>query len=144
MEALQRLEALSNQHNLALEHNDRLFYSKYLYSIELWPHINIGILELMRVPTIDVWGYKVDSHLHASFIGSMRKYAKKHGDKVRVEHRTLNYYTNEIDTMVKIADYVDRIHSRQEEIVDNMVELRSIRYFPGTVAERNIRFLNDA
>ena len=53
---------------------------------------------------------------------------------------TLNYYTNEIDTMVKIADYVDRIHSRQEEIVDNMVELRSIRYFPGTVAERNIRF----
>ena len=96
----------------------------------------------MRVPQLDVWGYKVDS-LHASFIGSMRKYAKKHGDKVSVEHPTLNYYTNEIDTMVKIADYVDRIHSRQEEIVDNMVELRSIRYFPGTVAERNIRFPND-
>ncbi len=139
MEALQRLEALSNQHNLALEHNDRLFYSKYLYRIELCLY-QYRYPELMRVPTFDVWGYKVDSHLHQSFIGGMRKYAKKHGDKVRVEHRTLNYYTNEIDTMVKIAEYVDRIHSKQEEIVDNMVELRSIRYFPGTVAERNIRF----
>ena len=139
MEALQKLEALSSQHNLTLLHNDRLFYSKYLYRLELWLY-KYRYPELMRVPTIDMWGYKVDSHIHNSFIGGMRKYAKKSGDKVRVEFKTLNYYTNDIETIEKIIAYVKRLQDKQEDITESMVELHSIKYFPGSILERNIRY----
>ena len=139
MEALQKLEALSSQHNLTLEHNDRLFYSKYLYRLELWLY-KYRYPELMRVPTVDMWGYKVDSHIHNSFIGTMRKHAKKSGDKVRVEFKTLNYYTNDLETIEKIIAYVKRLQDKQEDITESMVELHSIRYFPGSILERNIRY----
>lgn len=139
MEPQQKLEALSSQHNLTLEHNDRLFYSKYLYRLELILY-NYSYPDLMRVPTIDYWGWKVDSTHHTSFIGTMRKYAKKHDDRVRLEHRTLNYYTNDIETIEKIIAYVQRLQSKQTDITENMVDIRSIRHFPGTILERNIRY----
>ena len=139
MEAQQKLEALSNQHNLTLEHNDRLFYSKYLYRLELILY-HYSYPDLMRVPTVDFWGWKVDSQHHTSFIGTMRKYAEKQGDRVRVEYKTLNYYTNDIDTIEKIISYVQRLQSKQTDITENMVDIRSIRYFPGTILERNIRY----
>ena len=79
--------------------------------------------------SIDVWGYKVDEIYMLVLLAVCASMLRSMVIKSLLNTPTLNYYTNEIDTMVKIADYVDRIHSRQEEIVDNMVELRSIRYF---------------
>mgnify|MGYP001156858410 FL=1 len=139
MEPLQKLEALSNQHNLQLQHNDRLFYSKYLYRLEVILY-QYRYPELMRVPTIDSWGFKVDTEHHTSFIGTVRKYAKKQGDRVRVEYRTLNYYCNDVATIEKLIAYVNRLTDKQDTPMDKMVELGSIRYFPGSILERNIRY----
>jgi len=138
MEPLQKLEALSNQYNLQLQHNDRLFYSKYLYRLEIILY-QYRYPELMRVPTIDYWGYKVDTHHHTSFVGTVRKYAVKQGDRVRLEFKTLNYYSNDLDTIEKLIAYVNRL-TKKQDTTDVMLELGSIRYFPGTVLERNIRY----
>ena len=138
MEPLQKLEALSNQYNLPLQHNDRLFYSKYLYRLEVILY-QYSYPELMRVSTIDYLGWKVDTEHHTSFVGTVRKYAEKQGDRVRLEFKTLNYYSNDLDTIEKLIAYVNRLAAKQDTI-DKMVELGSIRYFPGTVLERNIRY----
>lgn len=139
MEALQKLEALSNQHNLALEHNDRLFYSKYLYRLELVLY-QYSYPQLLRVPTVDFWGYKVDTEHHTSFITTVRKYAKQNDDRVRHEYKTLNYYTNNTETIGKVINYVKRLQGKQTDLSEDMIDIRSIRYFPGTMLERNIRY----
>ena len=139
MEALQKLEVLSNQHNLALEHNDRLFYSKYLYRLELGLY-HYSYPQLLRVPTVDFWGYKVDTEHHTSFITTVRKYAKQNNDRVRHEYKTLNYYTNNTETIEKVINYVKRLQGKQTDLSEDMIDIRSIRYFPGTMLERNIRY----
>ena len=139
MEPLQKLEALSNQYNLPLQHNDRLFYSKYLYRLEVILY-QYRYPELMRVPTIDSWGFKIDTEHHTSFVGTVRKYAKKQGDRVRVEYRTLNYYCNDVITIEKLIAYVNRLGAKQDTPIEKMVELGSVCYFPGTIQEPNIRY----
>ena len=44
--------------------------------------------ELLKVQTIDNWGWKVDTQWRTSFTGTVRRYAKKQYDRVRVEHQT--------------------------------------------------------
>ena len=102
MEALTKLEVLSNQHNLQLQHNDRLFYGKYLYRLSVLMY-QYSYPELLRVPTIDLWGYKVDTEIRRSFTGTLRRFANKHSDRVRVEGTTVNYYTDDIGRIQKVV-----------------------------------------
>lgn len=96
--------------------------------------------QLMRVRTIDNWGWKVDTEYQTSFTSTLRRFADKWGDRVRVEYQTLNYYTDNVDRIQKLAEYVERLKRKEEDITDLMLELVAIRYFPGTVTERNIRY----
>ena len=77
MEQLQKLETLSNQHSLALKHNDRLFYGKYLYRLEVLMY-QYRVPELMKVRTVDWWGYKVDTEIQKSFSGTVRRLSLIH------------------------------------------------------------------
>lgn len=143
MEAQTKLEMLSNQYNLPLHHNDRLFYGKYLYraSIHMYRY---QYPELMRVPTIDNWGWKVDTEYRTSFVTTIRKFCAKNTDRIRIESglngSILNYYTDDIDRLQKIIDYVNRLKTKEDDITDLMLELVAIRYFPGTLSQRNIHY----
>ena len=139
MEAQTKLEMLSNQYNLPLHHNDRLFYGKYLYraSIHMYRY---QYPELMRVPTFDTWGWKVDTQYRTSFISTLRRFTNKHGDRIRIENQTLNYYTEDINRLQKIIEYVIRLKRKEEDITDLMLDLIAIRYFPGTLSQRNIHY----
>ena len=139
MEPLQKLEALSNQYNLPLQHNDRLFYGKYLYRLSIYGY-RYHYPQLMRVPTIDNLGWKVDTEFRTSFTTTLRRFADKWGDRVRVETQTLNYYTDSVDRIQKLIEYVNRLKRKEEDVTDLMLDLVAIRYFPGTVTERNIRY----
>jgi len=139
MELSHKLEALSNQYNLPLQHNDRLFYGKYLYRISVHMY-RYHYPQLMRVPTIDNWGWKIDTEYGTSFTSTLRRYASKWGDRVRVESQTLNYYSDNLDRIQKIIEYVTRLKIKEDDITDLMLDLIAIRYFPGTVIERNIRY----
>jgi len=139
MEPLQKLEALSSQHNLPLQHNDRLFYGKYLYRLSIYGY-RYHYPQLMRVPTINNLGWKVDTEYHTSFTTTLRRFADKWGDRVRVETQTLNYYTDSVDRIQKLIEYVNRLKQKEEDVTDLMLDLVAIRYFPGTVTERNIRY----
>ena len=139
MEPLQKLEALSNQHNLPLQLNDRLFYGKYLYRLSIYGY-RYHYPQLMRVPTIDNLGWKVDTEFRTSFTTTLRRFAGKWGDRVRVETQTLNYYTDSVDRIQKLIEYVNRLKHKEEDVTDLMLDLVAIRYFPGTVTERNIRY----
>ena len=139
MELLQKLEALSKQYNLPLQHNDRLFYGKYLYRLSIHMY-RYHYPQLMHVPTIDNWGWKVDTEYRTSFTSTLRRFADKWSDRVRVETETLNYYTDNVDRIQKLAEYVNRLKRKEEDITDLMLDLVAIRYFPGTVTERNIRY----
>ena len=139
MEALTKLEVLSNQHNLQLQHNDRLFYGKYLYRLSVLMY-QYSYPELLRVPTIDLWGYKVDTEIRRSFTGTLRRFAIKHSDRVRVEGTTVNYYTDDIGRIQKVVEYVDRLKNKEEDITDTILDLVGIRYFPGTVTQRNVHY----
>lgn len=142
MELEQRLQKIITEHSLTSKYNDRLFYSKYLYRLEVLVH-RYFIPEIYNVKTVDVWGYKVDTYHRTNFIGSVRKYAKKHGDRVRVENnRYLLYYTNELDNIERICKYVNRLKqkAKQDDFEDTIIELGSICVFPGEKTERNIRY----
>ena len=140
MEPLQKLEAMSNQYNLPLQHNDRLFYSKYLYRLEIIMY-QYGYPDLMRVPTINELAYKVDTEHRMAFTHTLRRYADQNDDRMRVERgKYLNYYTNDIASIEKLINYVLRLKRREDDLADTMLDLNSIRYFPGTVTERNIRY----
>ena len=139
MDQLQKLETLSNQHNLALKHNDRLFYGKYLYRLEVLMY-QYRVPELMKVRTVDWWGYKVDTEIQKSFSGTVRRFAKRHNDRVRVERTTLNYYTSDLDNIDQVIKYVNRLNSKEPDITDTILELVSVCYFPGTMLDRNIHY----
>ena len=57
--------------------------------------------QLMHVPTIDNWGWKVDTEYRTSFASTLRRFANKWGDRVRIETQTLNYYTDSVDRIQK-------------------------------------------
>ncbi len=139
MEPLQKLEALSNQHNLPLTLNDRLFYGKYLYRLSVHMY-RYHYPELMNVPTIDNWGWKVDTEYRTSFTSTLRRFASKWGDRIRVEQQTLNYYTDDLNRIKKVIEYVTRLKTKQEDVTDLMLELNKLSYFPGTLSQRNIHY----
>tara|TARA_R110001592_G_scaffold43527_3_gene140975 strand:+ start:5964 stop:6542 length:579 start_codon:yes stop_codon:yes gene_type:complete len=98
------------------------------------------IPELMKVRTVDWWGYKVDTEIQKSFSGTVRRFAKRHDDRVRVERSTLNYYTSDLDNIDQVIQYVNRINNKESDITDTTLELASVRYFPGTITQTNIHY----
>lgn len=140
MELEQRLQKIITENSLTSKFNDRLFYSKYLYRLEVLMYRYV-IPEIYSVKTVDVWGYKVDTTHRTNFISAVRKYAKKHGDRVRVENgRYLLYYTNELDNIERIIKYVNRLKNKQDDITGTIIDLGSICIFPGEKTERNVRY----
>lgn len=139
MEQQQKLEALAKQHLLPLEHNDRLFFGHYLYRLQVYMY-QWRTQDLYSVPTVNWEALRYDSIYNQSFPSQVRRHANKHGDRVRIEaYKHLNYYTNNLDNIKLIIEYVNRINSKHE-VVDQPLEVRDIRYFPGTLLERNIRY----
>jgi len=139
MEQKNKLEDLSNQNALPLTHNDRLFFSKYLYrlSIELYAY---KYPQLMYVETIDANAFTVDSERKINFINAMRLYSDKHKDRVRLENKTLMYYTSDIKRLQDVIYYVKRLNEKGEQDIDNLLLCLELKYFPGTLQERNVQF----
>ena len=139
MEQLKKLEHLSNQNALPLTHNDRLFFSKYLYrlTIQLYSY---KYPQLMYVDTIDSNAFTVDSERKINFINSMRLYSYKHKDRIRLENKTLMYYTSDIKRLQDIIAYVKRLNEKDEQSIDNLLLCQELKYFPGTSNERNVQF----
>ncbi len=140
MDQQHKLVTLASKNNLPLSHNDRLFFGKYLYrvTIELYAY---KYPDLMYVQTIDANGWKVDSEVGISFLTVVRNYAKKHGDRTRLEYKTLTYYTSDLDRLNEITNYVNRLKNK-ETTKNNveMIDISAIRYFPGNNTERNIHY----
>lgn len=139
MEPIRKLEALSNQYSLLLEHNDRVFFNKYLYRISVYMY-RYAYPELMRVDTVDSWAWKVDTRWRTSFTSTLRRFARQHDDRVRQEYQTINYYTNSVDTIQKIIEYINRLNSKADDPLDLALDIKGIRYYPGSVLERNIHY----
>lgn len=139
MEQSKKLEDLSNQNRLQLTHNDRLFFTKYLYrlTIELYAY---KYPQLMYVETIDANAFTVDSERKINFINSMRLYSYKHEDRVRLEHKTLMYYTSDIKRLEDVIKYVNRLNEKGDDDIDPLLLCLEIKHFPGTLQERNVQF----
>ena len=135
-----KLEDLSNQNQLPLTTNDRLFFSKYLYrlTIEMYSY---KYPDLMYVQTIDEKAWKVDSQVGISFLHVVRNYAFQNGDRTRLERKTLTYYTNELTRLEEVVKYINRLKQRHTADSDpQMLDLIELKYFPGDTTERNIRY----
>jgi hypothetical protein len=139
MEVQQKLEALRNQYNLTLEHNDRVFYNKYLYRLSVFMY-RYAYPDIVKVPTVDEWGWIVDTRWRTSFVHTVRRYADKQGDRIRIEHQTLNYYTNDIPSIEKLIKYINRLNANADDPLDLMLDIKGVRYYPGSVLERNIHY----
>ena len=140
MDHQKKLEDLSNQNQLQLTTNDRLFFSKYLYrlTIEMYSY---KYPDLMYVQTIDKNAWKVDSDVGINFLHVIGKYASKNGDRTRLENKTLTYYTNELTRLEEVVKYINRL--KESHTVDKesqMVNVIELKYFPGDITERNIRY----
>ena len=103
----QRLKNLSTKHNLELFTNDRLFYRKYLYRVT-YIVTSDGKRPGTRRPVFRRWQTigSVASHVvnvMGPFVRSIRKTAKKRGDRVRLEANVVNYYTSSMEQIEKIC-----------------------------------------
>ena len=118
MDQQKKLEALAFHHNLQLTCNDRLFYSKYLYRITFYfcPEDRIGILY------------------------AIRKFAKRNESRVRLEAYTLNYYTNTVSQLETLIKYVQTLKDKETYVSETMLDISELRYFPGSITERNIYY----
>jgi len=140
MEPQQKLQKILVENALTSKYNDRLFYSKYLYRLEIIIY-QYHIPEIYQVKTINSWGYKVDTTHQTNFVTTIRKYAKKQKDRVRLEHgRYLNYYTNELGNLEEIIKYVKRLKKKEDDFTNTMIDIGGICVFPGNTTERNIRY----
>jgi len=109
----QRLKNLSEKHNLELCTNDRLFYRKYLYRVTYivisgGKRSGPGTSPGTRRPVYRRWQSigSVASHVVnviGPFVRSIRKTAKKRGDRVRLEANVVNYYTSSMEQIEKIC-----------------------------------------
>ncbi len=128
MDQSQKLQEILDQNNLPLKHNDRLFYSKYIYRLSI-------VLPKYR----SIWHISSPSE-----ISVIRKFAKKQGDRVRVEGNYLvNYYSNNLYDIDKLVQYIKKIARTQasdDEYVLDYAYVDCISAFPGEVTERNIRY----
>ena len=127
MDQQQKLQAIVDQKSLPLRYNDRLFYSKYLYRL-----------------SIEFPKYRNQWYTGASEVSSIRKFAKKRGDRVRVENcYHVNYYTSNLNDIEKLIAYVENVAKSQqkdEEYILHYAYVDCITVFPGSVTERNIRY----
>lgn len=126
---MEALTKLAEKYNLPLYENDRLFHNKYLYRFEVFVY-KYGFPEILKVPTVDTWGYKVDSDNAISFVGSIRKFAKANGDRTRREHCSLYYYTNEPKNLDKVINFSKGFNDLCDP-EDYPLQLVGIWYFPG-------------
>ena len=94
----------------------------------------------MYVDTIDSNAFTVDSERKINFINSMRLYSYKHKDRIRLENKTLMYYTSDIKRLQDIIAYVKRLNEKDEQSIDNLLLCQELKYFPGTSNERNVQF----
>ncbi len=134
------MEALASRNNLPLSHNDRLFFSKYLYrlTIEMYSY---KYPDLMYVQTIDENAWKVDSQVGISFLHVVRNYARKHDDRTRLEYKTLTYYTNDLTRLEEVVKYINRLKEKHTSGKDEqLVDIIALKYFPGNTTDRNIRY----
>lgn len=134
----QKLESLATRCGSDIKLNDRLFYGKYLYR-----------LELMMLQHHVTW-YEAREFFavnYSQFVSTIRRYAASSGDRVRVEDsRYLNYYTSDIETLEKIINYTKRVQAREEEITYQLaaIDAVAITMFPGSELEKNIRYRKTA
>jgi predicted metalloendopeptidase len=85
----------------------------------------------------------IDSNHRTNFVSNMRKFATQNDDRIRVEsgrNCNLNYYTNSVDNIEKLIQYVERIKAKEPDITNHSVDLNNLLWFPGDVHERNIRY----
>ena len=141
MEQQTKLQNLADKFNLPIREHDRLFYGKYLYRLECELY-RYSIPELYEVKTIDLYGYKVDTSNHVNFVSTMRRFAKKHGDRVRVEYlNTLNYYTDNLDTLKRVMEYITRLQRTAEDNDrSRSLDMNHISVFPGEITQRYVHF----
>lgn len=138
MDKPENLMLLAKTHNLPVNANDRLFYRKFLYRLDMFMY-QYKLPRLMHIETVDENAWIVDSLQKISFVGTLRDYAKKRGDRVRLEHNSLAYYTNDIVTLEHIIKWVDRI-TQDVSVLERQIDLKSLSYFPGDLEQRNIRY----
>jgi len=134
---MEALTKLAEKYNLQLYENDRLFHNKYLYRFEVFVY-KYNFPEILKVPTVDTWGYKVDSDNAISFVGSIRKFAKAQGDRTRREHCSLYYYTNEPKNLERVIKFASGFNDLCEKH-DQPLQLVGIWYFPGDF-EKDVRY----
>ena len=98
MEAPTALKKLASNYNVHLYHNDRKFYRKYTNKVEI--HLS-----------------RKDMSESMGLIHNLRVQAQNLGDQVRRERWTLNYYTNNLDTIEDIIGQANEDGSRVFQIV---------------------------
>ena len=95
----------------------------------------------MYVDTIDSNAFTVDSERKINFINSMRLYSYKHKDRIRLENKTLMYYTSDIKRLQDIIAYVKRLNEKDEQSIDNLLLCPELKYFfREHQNERNVQF----
>ena len=98
MEAPTALKKLASNYNVHLYHSDRKFYRKYTNKVEI--HLSTNAMsESMEL------------------IHNLRTQAQNLGDQVRRERWTLNYYTNNLDTIEDIIGQANEDGSRVFQIL---------------------------
>jgi len=98
MEAPTALKKLASNYNVHLYHNDRKFYRKYTNKVEI--HLS-----------------RKDMSESMGLIHNLRVQAQNLGDQVRRERWTLNYYTNNLDTIEDIIGQANKDGSRVFQIL---------------------------
>ena len=137
---MEALRNIATANNIPLVDSDRIFYNRYIYRVSLYMY-RYSFPELMHVPTVDIWGYRADSDLNISFVQTLRRYAAKNDGRVRREATSVFYYTNSVEDVQRVVDYVNRInrnHNQEEPM--GRISLQSINQFPGTELEKNIHY----
>ena len=134
---MEALTKLAEKYNLQLHENDRLFHNKYLYRFEVYVY-KYDFPEILRVPTVDTWGYKVDSDNAISFVGSIRNFAKSQGDRTRREQCSLYYYTNEPKNLEKVIKFASGFNDLCEKH-DQALQLVGIWYCTADF-EKDVRY----
>jgi len=71
---------------------------------------------------------------------AIRKFAKRNESRVRLEAYTLNYYTNTVSQLETLIKYVQTLKDKETYVSETMLDISELRYFPGSITERNIYY----
>ena len=140
MEQFQRLKALADKHNLWMSDNDRLFYGKYMYRLDMHMY-RWTVPNIYNVVTINHDAYMIDTEIKTNFVGMVRRFAKSNDERIRVQAGIyLFYYTSDIDNLNKVIEFVERVANKEGSITDKSVALQNICYSRAEQAERDVRY----